>query len=79
MHDGFKNAYSLIIDKERIVLNPLPPNQVHKTKPGVASEKKRDLFMSETRVKRALSKDKQVLALLMPECNKSEEVTPCTL
>ena len=49
MHDGFKNTYSLIIDKERIVLNPLPPNEVHKTKPGVGSKKKRDLLMlSET-------------------------------
>ena len=38
MHDGFKNTYSLIIDKERIVLNPLPPNQVQKTKPGMRSE-----------------------------------------
>jgi len=59
MHDGFKNTYSLIIDKEKIVLNPLPPNQVHKIKPGVGSEKKRDLLMlSETRVERALSKGK---------------------
>ena len=77
MHDGFKNTYSLVIDKEKIVLNPLPRNQVHKSKPGVGSEKKRDfLMMSETRVERALSKDKQLLALLMLESNKSEEVTP---
>jgi len=26
IHDGFKNTYFLVIDKERIVLNPLPPN-----------------------------------------------------
>ena len=59
MHDGFKNTYFLIIDREKIVLNPLPPNQVHKSKPGVGSGKKRDLLMlSETRVKRALSKAK---------------------
>jgi len=57
MHDGFKNTYSLVIDKENIVLIPLPPNQVHKTKPGIGSEKKRDLLMlSETRVERALNK-----------------------
>ena len=67
----------MIIDKERIVLNPLPPNQVYKTKPKVGSKKKRDLLMlSDTRVERALSKHKQVLALLMLESNKSEEVTP---
>jgi len=67
----------LIIDKEKIVLNPLPPNQVHKTKPGVRSEKKRDLLMfNETQVKRALSEGKQVLALLMSESNKSEQGTP---
>jgi len=77
MHDGFKNTYFLIIDREKIVLNPLPPNQVHKAKPGVGSKKKRDLLMlSETRVERALSKGKQVLALLMLESNKSEDVTP---
>jgi len=77
MHDGFKKTYSLIIDKEKIILNSLPPNQVHKSKPGVGSEKKRDLLMlSETRVERALSKDKQVLALLMLKSNNSEEVTP---
>jgi len=64
-------TYSLIVDKERIVLNPLPPNQVHKTKPGVGSEKKRDLFMlSEIWVDRASSNGKQVLALLMLESNK---------
>jgi len=46
----------------------------------VESEKKRDLLMmSETRVEKALSKGKQVLALLMLESNKSEEVTPLTL
>jgi len=32
--------------------------------------------MSETRVERDLSKGKQVLALLVLESNKSEEVTP---
>jgi len=54
MHDGFNNTYSLIIDKEKIVLNPLPPNQVHKIKPGVGSEKKRYLLvLIETRVERA--------------------------
>jgi len=57
VHDGFKNTYSLVVDKEKIVLNPLAPNQIHKIKPGVGSEKKRDLLMmSETRVERALSK-----------------------
>ena len=77
MHDGFKNTYSLVIDKEKIALNPLPPKQVHKSKLRVGSKKKRDLLMlSETRVERALSEDKQVLALLMLESNKSEEVTP---
>jgi len=77
VHNGYKNTYSLIIDREKIVLNPLPPNQVHKIKPGVGSEKKRDLLMlSETQVKRALGKGKQVLALFMLESNKSEEVTP---
>ena len=77
VHDGFKNTYSLIVDKEKIVLNPLPLNQVYKTKPGVGSEKKRDLLMlSETRVERVLSKGTQVLALLILESNKSEEVTP---
>jgi len=77
IHDGFKNTYSLVIDKERIVLNPLPPNQVHKTKPGVGSEKKIDLLiLTERWVERALGKGKQVLTLLMLESNKSEEVTP---
>jgi len=45
MHDGFKNTYSLVVDKERIVLNPLPLNQVHKIKSRVGSEKKRDILM----------------------------------
>jgi len=77
VHDGFKNTSSLVVDKEKIVLNALAPNQIHKIKPGVGSEKKGDLLMmSETRVERALSKGKQVLALLMLESNKTEEVTP---
>jgi len=60
LHDGFKNIYSLVIDREKIILNPLPPNQVHKIKRGGgASEKKRDLLMlSETRVEKTLSKGK---------------------
>lgn len=74
---SFKVASSLIIGKERIVLNSLPPNQVYKTKARVRSKKKRDILMfSETRVERALSIGKQVLALLTLESNKSEEVTP---
>ena len=77
LHDGFKNTYSLVIDKEKIVLNPLAPNQIHKIKPRLGSEKKRDLLMiSEIRVERALSKGKQVLALLILESNKIEKVTP---
>ena len=68
MHAGFKNTYSLIVDKEKIILNPLPPNQVHKIKPEVGSKKKRDLLMtSGTQVKRALSRGKQVVVLLMLE------------
>jgi len=59
MHDGFKDTYSLIINKERNVLNPLPSNQVHKTKLGVGSEKRRDfLMLSEAWVERPLSKGK---------------------
>ena len=77
VNGGFKNTYSLIVHKEKIVVNPLPPNQVHETKPGVGSEKKGHfLMLSETRVERALRKVKQVLTLLMPESNKSDEVTP---
>ena len=77
MHDGFKNAYSLIIDKEKIVLNPLPPNQVHKIKLEVGGEKKRDILMlSGMWVERALSNGKQGLALLMLDSNKSAKVTP---
>jgi len=80
VHDVFKNTYSLVVDKEKIVLNPLALNQINKIKPGVWSEKKRDiLMMIETRVERALSKGKQVLALLMLKSNKSEEVTPLPL
>jgi len=45
IHDGFKNTYSLIIDKEKIVLNPLLPNQVHKTKPRL-EVRKRETFLS---------------------------------
>ena len=43
----------------------------------MGSKEKRDLLMmSETQVERPLSKGNQVLALLMLESNKSEEVTP---
>jgi len=67
----------LVVDKEKIVLNSLAPNQNHKIKPGVGSEKKGDLpMMSKTRVERALIKGKQLLALLILESNKIEEVTP---
>jgi len=77
VHDGFKNTYSLVVDKKKIVLYHLDPNQIHKINPGVGSEKKRDLLMmTKTRVKRALSKGKQVQTLLMLESNKNEEVTP---
>jgi len=77
MHDSFKNTYSLIIKKEKIVPKPLPPNQVHEIKPRVGSEKNRELLMlSETRVERALSKGRQVPALLMLKSNESEEVAP---
>jgi len=77
VHDGFKNTYFFVIDKEKIVLNLLPPNQVHKIKPGIGSEKKTDLLMlSETQVERPLGKGKQVLASLMLESNKSKEMNP---
>ena len=75
VHDGFKN--SLVVDKEKILFNSLAPNQIHKIKPRVGSEKKRDLLMmSETQFERALSNGKQVLALVMLKSNKIKEVTP---
>jgi len=74
IHDGHANTYTFKYIGCNLTLTPLPPPKLLKSKPRKGSEK--CLFMSETRVERAISKSKPLFALLMAESNTSERVKP---
>jgi len=65
MHDRHANTYALKFKGRRITLSPLQPCKPLKIKLGKESEK--SLYMSETRVERAISKSKPLFTLLMVE------------
>ncbi|KAL3726789.1 hypothetical protein ACJRO7_031655 [Eucalyptus globulus] len=75
MHDGRKNTYSLHKEQKCITLLPLSPYSIHNNQPGEGNTCKENLFLSETRVERAISKQKNVFALLVVE-KKSEIERP---
>ena len=74
IHDGHANTYAFKYMGYNLNLRPLPPPKLRKYKPRKGSEK--SLFMSETRVKRVISKSKPLFALLMVESNTSEGLKP---
>ena len=62
------------VDSRNLALTPVPPPKLYKSKLRKGSEK--SLFMSETRMERAISKSKPLFALLMIESNTSKGVKP---
>jgi len=72
IYDGHANTYAFKYIRHNLTLTSLHPPKLHKSESGKGSEK--SLFMSETRVERAISKSKLLLALLMVELNTSEGV-----
>ena len=63
MHDGYANTYALKFMGHSFTLPPLPPPKLLKNRLGKRSEK--SLYMSETQVKRVMSKSRPLLALLI--------------
>ena len=74
IHDRHANTYAFKYMGHNLTLTPLPAPKIFKYKSGKGSEK--SLFMSETRVERAISKSKPLFTLIMAESNKSEGVKP---
>jgi len=74
IHDGHANTYAFKYIGRNLTLTLLSPPKLLKSKSGKGSEK--SLFMSETRVERAISKSKPLFTLLMIESNISEGVKP---
>ncbi|XP_056158507.1 uncharacterized protein LOC130134829 [Syzygium oleosum] len=75
VRDGHKNTYSFRKEQKCITLLPLNPSLIHRNQPGEGNTGKESLFLNETRVERAISKQKNVFALLMVE-KKSEIERP---
>ncbi|CAL9121046.1 unnamed protein product, partial [Musa textilis] len=67
VHDGRKNTYSFRKEQKAITLLPLNPSLIQRNQPGKGNTGKESLFLNETRVERAISKQKNVFALLMVE------------
>ena len=63
IHDGHANTYVFKYIGGNLTLTSLPPPELLKSKPGKGSQK--SLFISETRVERAISKSKPSFALFM--------------
>jgi len=74
IHDGHANTYAFKYMGCNLTLTPLPPPKLLEFKPGKGSEK--SLFLSETRVERAISRSKLLFAVFMIESNISEGVKP---
>jgi len=73
IHDGHANTCALKSKGCSLTLAPLPPKPL-KFKPKNVSEK--SLYISKTRVERAISRSKPLFASLMVESNTSEVVKP---
>ena len=67
VHDGRKNTYSFWKEQKCITLLALNPSLIHRKQPGEGNPSKKSLFLIETRVERAISKQKNIFALLMVE------------
>jgi len=74
MYDRHANTYALKFKGCSLTLTPLPPPKNLKIKSGKGSDK--SLYISETRVERAISKSKSLFALLIVESNITEVVKP---
>ena len=74
IHDGHTNIYAFKDKGHNLTLTLLPLPKPHNSEPG--KEREKSLFMSETRVRRAISKGQPLFALLMPESNTHEGVKP---
>jgi len=72
MHDWYANTYALTFKGNSLTLAPLPPPKHLKFKLGKESEK--SLYISETPIKRAITKSKHLFVLLLVESNTIEEV-----
>jgi len=74
IHDGHVNIYAFKHTSRSLTLSLLPPPKPFKIKLGNGSEK--SLYMSESQVKRTISKSKPLFSLLMVQSNTSEVVKP---
>jgi len=67
MDDGHANTYVLKLKGRNLTLAPLPRPTPFKIKMG--NRRKKNLYLSETRVEGAISKSKPLFTLLMVESN----------
>lgn len=74
LHAGCKNTYSFNKEQKYITLVPLNPVTKHKNQHGEGNTSKKSLFLSETWVERAISKQNNVFALFMVEKKSDTEI-----
>ena len=69
IRNGIANTYTFKVKGRNYTLTPLPLNQIQNIKTSLGEENKSEkaLFLSETWVKRSISKGKPVYALLVLE------------
>ncbi|GJX89806.1 gag-pol polyprotein [Tanacetum coccineum] len=76
MHDGHQNTYFFIVDKKKIILDLLPPALPQKTEFRVMNKAEKSLFMTETRMEKAINKGKTVCILFLTENRLHEGKEP---
>ena len=74
IHYGRVNTYAFKYKRHNLTFAPLPPPEPPKIKQGKGSEK--SVYMSETRVEKAISKSKLLFTLFLVKANTSEQVRP---
>ncbi|KAJ9567692.1 hypothetical protein OSB04_003658, partial [Centaurea solstitialis] len=77
LHDGYQNTYSFVMNKKKVILEPLPSTLLQKqTEPGQNTMVEKSLFMNEARVERAICKGKPVYVLLLTVNRFNDGETP---
>ena len=76
MHDGRKNTYSFMMDKKKIVLNPLSPTIKHKEPLGTGNTIKENLLIGENEMGKEIDQGHFVFICLLRETQESERENP---
>ncbi|XP_021737243.1 uncharacterized protein LOC110703765 [Chenopodium quinoa] len=76
MHDGIKNTYSFMMDKKKIVLNPLSPTIKHKEPLDTGNTIKENLLIGENEMGKEINQGHLVFIFLLREAQERISMDP---